>query len=100
MRRGFVLFARIEACCSAVIVKQPSSDHTPYEKIGEEVHPLDTPFDIPESWEWIRFKDLVDYDLVDYSMGKTPPRKETEYWNDGTLPWVSIADLVADGTVT
>ena len=59
------------------------------------MHPLDTPFDIPESWEWIRFKDLVDY-----SMGKTPPRKETEYWSNGTLPWVSIADLVADGTVT
>ena len=33
-------------------------------------------------------------------MGKTPPRKETEYWSNGTLPWVSIADLVADGTVT
>ena len=59
------------------------------------MHPLDTPFDHPESWEWIRFKDLVDY-----SMGKTPPRKETEYWSDATLPWVSIADLVADGTVT
>ena len=59
------------------------------------MHPLDTPFDIPESWEWIRFKDLVDY-----SMGKTPPRKETEYWSNGTIPWVSIADLVADGTVT
>ena len=59
------------------------------------MHPLDTPFDIPESWEWIRFKDLVDY-----SMGKTPPRKETEYWINGTIPWVSIADLVADGTVT
>ena len=53
------------------------------------------PFDIPDSWEWVRFKDLVDY-----SMGKTPPRKETEYWSNGTLPWVSIADLVADGTVT
>ena len=71
------------------------ADNTPYEKIGDEVHPLDTPFDIPESWEWVRFKDLVDY-----SMGKTPPRKETEYWSNGTIPWVSIADLVADGTVT
>ena len=59
------------------------------------MYPVDTPFDIPDSWEWVRFKDLVDY-----SMGKTPPRKETEYWSDGTLPWVSIADLVADGTVT
>ena len=71
------------------------ADNTPYEKIGDEVVPVDTPFDIPDSWEWVRFKDLVDY-----SMGKTPPRKETEYWSNGTLPWVSIADLVADGTVT
>ena len=55
----------------------------------------EVPFDIPDSWEWVRFKDLADY-----SMGKTPPRKETEYWSNGTLPWVSIADLVADGTVT
>ena len=59
------------------------------------MYPVDTPFDIPDSWEWVRFKDLVDY-----SMGKTPPRKETEYWSNGTLPWVSIADLMADGTVT
>ena len=59
------------------------------------MHPLDTPFDIPESWEWVRFKDLVDS-----SMGKTPLRKETEYWSDATLPWGSIADLVSDGTVT
>ena len=71
------------------------ADNTPYEKIGDEVYPVDTPFDIPDSWEWVRFKDLVDY-----SMGKTPPRKETEYWSNGTFPWVSIADLVADGTVT
>ena len=53
------------------------------------------PFEIPESWGWVRFKDLVDY-----SIGKTPPRKEVEYWNNATLPWVSIADLVADGIVT
>ena len=59
------------------------------------MYPVDTPFDIPDSWEWDRFKDLVDY-----SMGKTPPRKEAEYWSNSTLPWVSIADLVADGTVT
>ena len=54
LRRGFVFFARIVAFCSVVIVKQPSSDNTPYEKIGDEVYPLDTPFDIPESWEWVR----------------------------------------------
>lgn len=71
MRRGFVLYARIEAFCSAVIVKQPSSDNTPYEKIGDEVHPLDTPFDIPESWEWVRHNDLFEI-----SGGAQPPKSK------------------------
>ena len=29
-------------------------------------------------------------------MGKTPPRKENEYWDNATFPWVSIADLIPD----
>ena len=32
-------------------------------------------------------------------MGKTPPRKEIEFWESATFPWVSIADLVGDGIV-
>ena len=30
------------------------ADNIPYEKIGDEVVPLDVPFDIPDSWEWVR----------------------------------------------
>ena len=43
-----------------VIVKQPSSDNTPYEKIGDEVRSLAdlAPFEIPSSWEWYRVGDL------------------------------------------
>ena len=60
LRRGFVLFARIAAFCTTVIVKQPSSDNTPYEKIGDEVRLLAdlVPFEIPSSWEWCRVGDL------------------------------------------
>ena len=60
MQRGFVLFARIEVFCSAVIVKQPSSDNTLYEKIGDEVRSLadEVPFDIPDSWEWVLQNDI------------------------------------------
>ena len=56
-----MLFARIEAVCSAVIVKQPSSDNTPYEKIGDEVRSLadEVPFDIPDSWEWVTLKSIA-----------------------------------------
>ena len=49
------------------------------------------PFDIPDSWVWVRFNNIVSY-----SMGKTPPRKENEYWDNATFPWVSIADLIPD----
>ena len=95
MTAGYRLFLGLPFNLWAIVYLYLTSDNLPYEKIGDEVYPVDTPFDIPDSWEWVRFKDLVDY-----SMGKTPPRKETEYWSNGTLPWVSIADLVADRTVT
>ena len=46
-----------------VIVKQPSSDNTPYEKIGDEVRSLadEVPFDIPDSWEWVRLGELFQH---------------------------------------
>ena len=73
------------------------ADNLPYEKVGKN-KPVciadEVPFDIPENWEWVRFKNLVSY-----NMGKTPPRKESEYWENATYPWVSIADLVLDDTV-
>ena len=73
------------------------ADNLPYEKIGKN-EPVciadEVPFDIPESWEWVRFKNLVSY-----SMGKTPPRKESEYWTEPVYPWVSIADMNADDTI-
>ena len=70
----------------------------PYEKVGKN-EPVciadEVPFEIPESWEWVRFKDLVNY-----SMGKTPPRKESEYWEKPCYPWVSIADMIDGTTIT
>ena len=37
------------------------ADNTPYEKIGDEVRSLadEVPFDIPDSWEWVRLKDVA-----------------------------------------
>lgn len=45
------------------------------------------PFDIPTSWRWCKFGEIVDY-----SMGKTPPRAEPIWWKDD-IHWVSIADM-------
>ena len=73
------------------------TDNLPYEKVGKN-EPVciadEVPFDIPDSWEWVRF-----CNVVNYYMGKTPPRKEVEYWNNPIHNWVSIADMVSDGHI-
>ena len=37
------------------------ADNIPYEKIGDEVVPLDVPFEIPDSWEWVRLGFISTY---------------------------------------
>lgn len=51
------------------------------------------PFDIPSTWSWVRFGNLVCY-----NMGKTPPRAESQWWGAG-VPWVSIADMPESGHI-
>ena len=36
-------------------------------------------------------------DLFDLQMGKTPARNNSEYWKNGTNPWISIADMTSNG---
>lgn len=59
-------------------------------KPNKKVIPItesEIPFDIPSSWRWCKFGEIVDY-----SMGKTPPRAEPIWWKDD-IHWVSIADM-------
>ena len=48
---------------TGVFVKQPNSDNASYEKIGDEVRSLadEAPFDIPDSWEWVRLGELFQH---------------------------------------
>ena len=68
-----------------------------YEKIGKKGEPIciddEIPFDVPDCWEWCRFGYVVDF-----SLGKTPPRKEPIFWDNATIPWVAISDMV-DGKI-
>lgn len=49
---------------------------------------------LPEGWEAKHFGELVDY-----ALGRTPPRNDASYWKKGTYPWVSISDMEPYGTV-
>lgn len=64
------------------------------EKSLPEITDEDTPFDIPESWKWVRFGDVVDFRL-----GKTPPRTDAKSWGND-YKWISISDMVSDGHVS
>ena len=65
------------------------------EKPLPEISEEEIPFDIPETWCWCRLGEIVNY-----KMGKTPPRAESEWWgNKEDTPWISIADMVADGHI-
>ena len=62
----------------------------PYEKIGKN-EPVciadEVPFDIPESWEWVRLGNIGDW-----GSGATPNRTTPEYYN-GNIPWLKTGDL-------
>ena len=64
--------------------------HSKKTSISKKVKPLtddDKLFTIPDTWEWVKFGEVVDF-----SMGKTPPRADASYWGED-IPWVSIADM-------
>ena len=68
-----------------------ASDGGYYEKRGNG-EPVciddEIPFEIPESWEWVRLGSLCSL-----LIGKTPARSEIKYWSNGSFPWVSISDM-------
>lgn len=61
--------------------------HTPDAVKEDEI-----PFEIPNSWKWVKLGDITTF----YA-GKTPERHNTSYWQNATMPWVSIADMVPNG---
>ena len=46
------------------------------------------PYKLPDSWVWCR---LVE--LGEVVGGGTPKTSEADYWNNGTIPWLTPADM-------
>ncbi|EHP6620740.1 restriction endonuclease subunit S [Campylobacter upsaliensis] len=74
---------------------EAEANHTPktanrLPQVSSETLAMTTtpPFTIPNSWAWVKLGDICE--IVS---GGTPSRDKIEYWHNGTIPWVKIADV-------
>jgi len=51
--------------------------------------------EIPKDWEVVKLGEVAELKI-----GRTPPRKEKESWENGTFPWVSISDMQQNRIIT
>ena len=78
------LVKRIEAAkrvnAGGRVSSRAASDRPAYE--------IDPPFDIPDSWEWVKLKDLGVF-----VGGHTPSLADPSNWENGTVLWVTSKDM-------
>lgn len=88
-----ILLEKIAAEKARLISEGKIKKSAPLPKISND----EKPFDLPNSWEWVKLPDISDY-----KVGKTPSTKNSIYWSDldSDIPWVSIADMNHFGKVS
>lgn len=90
----------LQSATSGLLSKQDSTENAikildKINKNGYKINPIHKGiYDIPNNWVWVKFGDLVSF-----SIGKTPPRADSLYWNKNDYNWVSIADMVDYGII-
>lgn len=62
--------------------------HNKFYGKGKEIKDDEKPYDIPDSWCWVRLVDIGD--IVG---GGTPKTAEITYWENGDIPWMTPADM-------
>lgn len=80
------LFLRIQEEKQRLIKQKKIKREKPLPEITEG----EKPFDIPESWKWIRVGNCGSW-----GSGATPTRTNAEYYG-GTIPWLKTGDLNDD----
>ena len=79
-----VLLKRIKEEKAKLIKEKKIKKEKPLAPITDE----EKPFDIPESWEWVRFGEIGDW-----GAGATPAKGNMDYYKNGTIPWLRTGDL-------
>ena len=93
--RGRMTDRRDDDDCVDALIEQCSAAVKPSEQV-DPFTPRDLPWAIPDSWRWVRFKQIVDF-----APGKTPSTKDSTLWEDPDQghAWASIADMPISGTL-
>ena len=81
------LFVRIQEEKKRLIKEGKIKKDKPLPEITED----EKPFDIPESWKWVRLGTLCN--IIN---GFTPSRSNPDFWN-GDIPWFTIDDVREQG---
>lgn len=81
------LLAEIRTEKARLIKEKKIKKSKPLPEITDE----EKPFDIPDSWEWVRLKDLGQF-----SSGKTPSKQVPSNWTNGTVNWFTSKDIKSD----
>ena len=77
------LYKQIQAEKQALIKAGKLKKEKPLPEITED----EMPFDIPESWKWVRLGSIGDW-----AAGSTPPRTNLAFYG-GNIPWLKTGDL-------
>ena len=80
------------ALSNSVIYK--GDDNKYFEKIGKTEKDItdEIPFEIPNSWCWMRLNNLCNI-----TNGFTPLRTEPKFWENGKINWFTIEDIRKQG---
>lgn len=80
---GAELYKEIQAEKKRLVKAGKLKKEKPLPEISEE----EKPFDIPESWVWVKVGSIGSW-----SSGATPSRSDSDYYG-GTIPWLKTGDL-------
>jgi len=78
-----------EELYSSIQKEQVESGRLKKTRVFEAVEPEEIPYEIPRTWEWVRFGSV----FIDYSSGSTPSRGNDEFYKDGQTNWYKSGEL-------
>jgi len=85
--RGKLVERRIDECYASQDLRTIWLSQST-ERIEKTDERISAPFKVPDHWEWVSLQEIASFKI-----GKTPPRKNTDFWDKEDHEWVSIADM-------